>query len=623
MHIRSAFVCLCLFTSIGFVGAEEPAWPELPDKDAAVMIPAQEWPLKPGPRTVEIFIHYPGGKLANVNAETGLMLSLHNWGGTRFIGTADPVELANRFNVVAIGVNYLQSGKDGIKLLGPYDFGYLQALDALRALWFVQNGLTLKKIAFAQGRIYSVGGSGGGNVSLMCNKLAPRTFACIVEMSGMAKLSDAIAFGPEKAVHVTAGYSKDPKSPRYLTPDAQELRFIGNPKHLGVMKQLATACKLVVIHGSNDEKCPTADAREMVSNMQSAKLDVEPHFIEKTDFDGKVVTNTGHGVGDRTQMVFKFADRYLKPGSPELRIRRGQSDFQLRDERVRYPTTNGIYVISYKAGYPVGRFEQAAPSKSSESSSQAEGGISFPGKKSQWQGFDRYDFEVDGRPCFVVVPQSPAQGKPWIWRTEFFGHEPQADLALLKKGFHAVYIDVQNMYGAPVAMKHMDAFYDHLTCRHGLSKKTVLEGFSRGGLFAFNWAAMHPDRVACIYVDAPVCDFKSWPGGKGKGPGSPADWKYLLKVYGLTETQALAYSGNPIDNLAPLAKAGVPIFSVVGDADEVVPLAENTAIVEKRYKQLGGRIDVIVKKGVGHHPHSLQDPAPIVEFILRHTVESQ
>ena len=27
------------------------------------------------------------------------------------------------------------------------------------------------------------------------------------------------------------------------------------------------------------------------------------------------------------------------------------------------------------------------------------------------------------------------------------------------------------------------------------------------------------DKVFCIYVDAPVCDFKSWPGGKGKGKG--------------------------------------------------------------------------------------------------------
>jgi hypothetical protein len=45
---------------------------------------------------------------------------------------------------------------------------------------------------------------------------------------------------------------------------------------------------------------------------------------------------------------------------------------------------------------------------------------------------------------------------------------------------------------------------------------------------------------------------------------------------------------------------------------------ENTAIVEKRYRALGREITVIHKKGVGHHPHSLKDPAPIVDFIIKH-----
>jgi hypothetical protein len=254
---------------------------------------------------------------------------------------------------------------------------------------------------------------------------------------------------------------------------------------------------------------------------------------------------------------------------------------------------------------------------------QAEDLKPFLGNKSDWNGFDRYDFSVDGRQCLVVVPKSPAKGNPWIWRTEFFGHEPQGDIALLGKGFHVVYMDVQNMYGAPVAMQHMDAFYDVLTKQHGLAKKTVLEGISRGGLFAFNWAARHPDCVACLYVDAPVCDFKSWPGGKGKGKGSPDDWKNCLKVYGLSEAEAMEYKLNPIDNLAPLAKAGVALIHVVGDADDVVPMEENTSIVEKRYKEMNGVILVIVKKGVGHHPHSLPDPKPIVDFILEHTGQAK
>ena len=244
-------------------------------------------------------------------------------------------------------------------------------------------------------------------------------------------------------------------------------------------------------------------------------------------------------------------------------------------------------------------------------------------RNSAWNGFDRIDFAVDGRAALLVAPKAAAPGKPWIWRTEFFGHEPQADVALLGKGFHVAYINVQNLYGAPVALDAMDAFYAHLTRQYELSSKPVLEGFSRGGLFAFNWAARHPDRVGCLYVDAPVCDFKSWPGGKGKSKGSPKDWQRLLGVYGFTnETQALVYPLNPVDNLAPLAKARIPILSVCGAADKTVPMDENTRLVEQRYKALGGEIEVIAKPNCDHHPHSLKDPTPIVEFILKHVAPS-
>ncbi|NUQ64190.1 MAG: prolyl oligopeptidase family serine peptidase [Pirellulales bacterium] len=256
------------------------------------------------------------------------------------------------------------------------------------------------------------------------------------------------------------------------------------------------------------------------------------------------------------------------------------------------------------------------PARAGEGASAAQ---PFPGTKSAWFDYDRYDFPIDGRACCVVAPKSAAPGKPWIWRARFFGHEPQMDLALLAKGFHLVYMDVVEMFGSPKAVSHWNAFYRYLTQQHGFAPKTVLEGMSRGGLYIYNWAAANPEKVACIYADAPVCDFKSWPGGKGRSPGSPEGWQTCLEAYGLTEAEALAYRGNPIDNLEPLAKAGIPLLHVCGDADEVVPIEENTRILEQRYRQLGGSITVIVKPGVGHHPPSLKDPAPIVEFILKHT----
>src|SRR5438477_1394324 len=188
-----AVCCSVCLADLQAAGPE--TWARLPKQDGTVEIPAQEWPLRPGPRTVRVLVCYPGGKLAGVRKDTGLMLTLHNWGGVDFAGTADPRALADRLNVVALGVNYLQSGKkEAIEGPEPYDFGYLQALDALRALSFVFHGLQSADRPFATERLYCTGGSGGGNVTLMANKLAPRTFACIVDLSGMNKLSDDVAF---------------------------------------------------------------------------------------------------------------------------------------------------------------------------------------------------------------------------------------------------------------------------------------------------------------------------------------------------------------------------------------------------------------------------------------------
>lgn len=233
----------------------------------------------------------------------------------------------------------------------------------------------------------------------------------------------------------------------------------------------------------------------------------------------------------------------------------------------------------------------------------------WPGKKGNFHSFDRYDFQVDDLNCRIVTPRKVADGKPWIWRARFFGHEPQTDIALLELGYHVAYCDVGGLYGAPAAVDRWNRFHKFLVEKHGFSKKPALEGMSRGGLIIFNWAAKNPDKVSCIYADAPVCDFKSWPGIKPE----------ILKAYKITKEQAEAYAYNPVDNLKPLAKVGIPLLHVVGQIDKVVPVTENTDLVEKRYKELGGTIKVIRKEGVGHHPHSLKDPKPIVDFIVKHT----
>jgi pimeloyl-ACP methyl ester carboxylesterase len=237
-------------------------------------------------------------------------------------------------------------------------------------------------------------------------------------------------------------------------------------------------------------------------------------------------------------------------------------------------------------------------------------------KSSQWEGFERLDFQFDGRDAILVKPAKSAEGNPWIWRTEFFAHEPQADLALLAAGWRLAYIHVSDMYGAPPAIETMNAFHDKLTGSYGLNQRAVLEGFSRGGLYAGNFALAHPEKTAALYLDAAVLDVRVWPGGMGTNPSSPQQWESALKLFGLTKETAASYNRNAVDQAETLVNAHIPIIAVCGGADKSVFFSENTGLLEKRYKALGGKIEVIIKPGVDHHPHSLKDPKPIVDFLL-------
>ncbi|AMV36825.1 alpha/beta hydrolase family protein [Planctomyces sp. SH-PL62] len=246
----------------------------------------------------------------------------------------------------------------------------------------------------------------------------------------------------------------------------------------------------------------------------------------------------------------------------------------------------------------------------------------FPGTASQWNGFVRHDFRVDGVDVIVVEPRTPLAGRPWAWRGEFFGAYPNADVELLGKGWHLAYISVPNLFGSPKAMARWKTFHDVMVKRHGLAPRPALIGLSRGALYCMAWAAAHPDETLAVYLDNGVCDFKSWPGGRpkglGTGSGSPEEWAKLLRAFGFRNDQeAVAYGGNPVDHLKPLAEARIPILLVYGDADVTVPHRENSEIVYERYRALGGPVERIIKPGADHHPHGLTDPGAIVEFLDR------
>jgi pimeloyl-ACP methyl ester carboxylesterase len=200
------------------------------------------------------------------------------------------------------------------------------------------------------------------------------------------------------------------------------------------------------------------------------------------------------------------------------------------------------------------------------------------------ESYNRYTFQLPGVEgvMTVIEPTKPAAGMPWVFRSDFVPRESIVDLALLAKGFHIVTGPVPYNADGP-NRAHWDAVYKHLVA-HGFSAKLVMAGAGAAAGDAYAWAIQNPDKVSCIYAENPL----------------------------LRSTMSKA----PIlDNLASLAKAGIPLLHVCGSEDPA--LASNTRVLETRYKALGGKITVVINEGEGHYQTSPKDAKPVVDFVIQ------
>lgn len=234
---------------------------------------------------------------------------------------------------------------------------------------------------------------------------------------------------------------------------------------------------------------------------------------------------------------------------------------------------------------------------------------------SEWCGFTEYQFHMDGYEAGVVKPKTAAEGCPYAWRTEFFGAFPTVDLELLKAGWHIVYLSIPNRYGGNFAVSEMAKFQTFVEDKFDLNSKAVLFGFSRGGLYAIHYAAAFPKRIAALYLDAPAVDINSWPG-RCKDASSPREWADCLSEFDLTKATSANYAGILAEACKKLTENKFPLIIVAGESDEVVPFEENGKLLCDVYEEAKVPYKLILKPGVGHHPHSLENPQPITEFLV-------
>jgi pimeloyl-ACP methyl ester carboxylesterase len=231
---------------------------------------------------------------------------------------------------------------------------------------------------------------------------------------------------------------------------------------------------------------------------------------------------------------------------------------------------------------------------------------------------------VEGRDAYLIRPKGPIDSaRRWVWIAPFWlgidngqgrvEHRFYVE-RFLAKGFHVAGIDVGTSCGSPASAKVNQAFYERLTSNFSLNRKARLIGQSNGGLIAYAWAFRHPDSVDRIFGIYPATDFRTWPGLEKVISFPPSGLGYDLTLPELTRRAA---EFNPIDNLAPLAKARVKILHIHGDMDLVVPAGPNSETFVERYNALGGRARLISVPGVGHQAvKAFYECQAAAEFLL-------
>ena len=256
--------------------------------------------------------------------------------------------------------------------------------------------------------------------------------------------------------------------------------------------------------------------------------------------------------------------------------------------------------------------------------------IVYPGTETvEWYDFKRHNFEIDGHNGFIVEPHNPAPGLPWSWCLQwaesFVPRTPA--LKLLERGFHHVHIDVFATRMNPAGIKTAEKFYALLQ-KLGFHKKGALIGMSYGGLFSWRWAAEHPETVGAIYADCPVCDL-AFASARSAADATPqmlevmqSEGEKNIAAYGVeTHEELQNHPLSPLNNYKPVADAKIPILVLRGAQDQTVLPQSNIDIFEQKIKSAGGNITVINRDCYGHHPHGMDDPRPLVDFILRHYPE--
>lgn len=232
-----------------------------------------------------------------------------------------------------------------------------------------------------------------------------------------------------------------------------------------------------------------------------------------------------------------------------------------------------------------------------------------------WNDFKKEDFIFAERKAVIIYPSVEPCGK-MILKTEYLDAFPDFDIAMLKKGYYLINIEHESRWAPDEEIHIMADFVLFCAEKLGTIKKCILEGMSCGGLQAARFAELYPELTAVMYLDAPVLNILSMVGfGECAKDHVESFWREIVAAYGVSRSTIVNFRKSPIDNMQPLIDNKIPVIILYGNSDQIVVYEENGKVLEDYYKENGGVIKVISKSMVGHHPHCLRNPTPIIEFV--------
>ena len=195
----------------------------------------------------------------------------------------------------------------------------------------------------------------------------------------------------------------------------------------------------------------------------------------------------------------------------------------------------------------------------------------FRAKKSEFEGFDRYDFQFRWRDTTFILPAKPSKGGEWIFVSSKFKETPEERemlLSALKKGWHVVFLDVESWWGNPNSVRWFEEVFKYFPKLLNVGEKACVAEFGTGAFHGVNFAAKYPERVEKLFLYRPTLDIVAW--------AKDGHMKTFLQEWKLQEPDLDSFKDSPLSNLKIAIENNTPLIVLPTDEEQAAQIKKFT-----------------------------------------------